>query len=101
MHSAIVHHLLTDAQPVPEQWLPPVPDQAPAVLLSRVPWSMGHPSGHLGQLSCFCPLPAPRAPPASTVPATAKKMNTIPAKTRADLYVVTNSICSVLCVSVF
>lgn len=34
MHSAIAHHLLTDAQPVPEPWLPPYLANSPSFITS-------------------------------------------------------------------
>ena len=48
MHNAIAHHLLTDAQQVPEQGLLP-PGQLPSVyILSMTPHGMEYPFGQFG-----------------------------------------------------
>ena len=55
MHSAIAHHPLTDAQPVPEEQLPP-PSQLPLVyMLSMMSYGMEYPFGQLG--SAVLPVP--------------------------------------------
>lgn len=55
LHNAIVHHLLTNAQPFPMQW--PWPAFLLVYTLSMAPYGVGYP---LGLLSCL--LPAPCSP---------------------------------------
>lgn len=45
MHHAIVHHLLTDAQLVPELQLPPSSQLPPVLLFSMTSYDMEHPFG--------------------------------------------------------
>ena len=64
VHNVIAHHLLTDAQLVPEPRSTP-PSQLPQCIY----WAWCHmvwniPLASLGQLSWLCPIPASRAPPA-------------------------------------
>ena len=48
MHNVIAHHLLTNAQSVPEQWLPS-PGQFPLFFLFKVmSYGVGCPFGQLG-----------------------------------------------------
>lgn len=68
MLKAIAHHLLTDAQPVPQQWPPASFPQL--YMLSIMPHGMEHPLGPLGSTvpavslhNSLCPsiLPTDRA----------------------------------------
>ena len=56
MHSAIAHYPLTEAQPVPRQYLLPTANPHFYCSVCDIP------SASLGQLSLFCPFPAPCAP---------------------------------------
>jgi len=61
MHNAIAHRLLHDVQSVPKQQLPLQPTP-PVLLLSVTPRGTEHHFSQVGQLSWFCPLPAPKWP---------------------------------------
>jgi len=63
MHSAIAHHPLTDAQPVPEEQLPP-PSQLPLVyMLSMMSYGMEYPFGQLGSAALPVSPPTPLCAP--------------------------------------
>lgn len=67
MHNALLHHLLTNAQPVSEQWQPlptPLPGSSPSFIVQHDATCLRHPFGHLVLLSWFSPLSAPSALPA-------------------------------------
>ena len=48
MHSAIAHHLLTDAHPIPEQRSHPPDQLTPVDILSMTSYGMEYPFGQLG-----------------------------------------------------
>ena len=61
MHSAIAHHPLTNAQPIPEQPATPTPASHPYILFSMTSDDMEYPFGQFGSAvlglsppSCCC-----------------------------------------------
>ena len=65
MHNAIAHHLLTDAQLVPEQRSTPSRPTPPSLYTGHdVTWYGIPLLTSLGQLPWLCPLPTSCAPPA-------------------------------------
>lgn len=63
MHSAIAHHLLTDAQPPPKQWQLSWP-ASPVLLFSMTPYDMGYSFDWSGSAVLVLSYPTPCAPPA-------------------------------------
>ena len=75
IHNAIAHHLLTNAQSIPEQQSPPDPGQPPNFNFAagcHMVWDI--PLSSWGQLSWVFPLPAPDAPLTSSLAGWCEKL---------------------------